>query len=555
LVITATIPSSVLGDARRLATLRRTALLDTPPQEAFDRLTQLAARILKAPVALVSLVDRDRQFFKSQVGLPEPWASWCETPLSHSFCQYAVDSREPLLVEDARRHPLVKDNLAIPDLGVVAYAGIPLITADGQALGTFCVIDHTPRTWTDEEIGILKDLAASVVTEIELHLAVHDAESLAAEREAVLSQTAEGVIVTDASGRITFVNEAARRMHGVAALDVPVEDYSSTYHLFTMDEHPYPPEELPLARAVRRGETSVDARWRVRRPDGSEIIAQGSATPVMGKDGSQIGAVLVLRDVTAQHRLEEQQDAFLAAAAHDLRTPLTAIKGTAQLLRRQVSRIRGAEHVLPRLEQIDSTATRMSALLDEMLDLARLKMDRPLPLQRRPTDLVALTKYAIETHQLATDRLHLRLVTDLPELVGEWDADRLARVLDNLLNNAIKYSPNGGEIAVTVARERRTSAGRDRFDPSPGDREAANAPAEETWAVVTVTDQGVGIPRADLDRIFERFQRASNVQGRIGGTGIGLASICQIVVQHGGSIDVESEEGTGSTFTVRLPVA
>ena len=157
-----------LADPGRLAALEATALLDTPAEAAFDRLTRLAARLLGAPVALVSLVTEDRQFFKSCIGLPEPWASRRETGLSHSFCQHAVASAEPLVIEDAREHPLVSDNLAIRDLDVIAYAGIPLTTAAGHTLGSLCVIDHEPRAWTHEELDTLVVLAASVVSEIEL---------------------------------------------------------------------------------------------------------------------------------------------------------------------------------------------------------------------------------------------------------------------------------------------------------------------------------------------------------------------------------------------------
>ena len=160
-------PSDPRRDPDRLAALRRTALLDTPAEEAFDRLTRLVTTVLGVPVALVSLVDEDRQFFKSCVGLPEPWASARETPLSHSYCQYAVATGDPLVIDDARRHPLVKDNLAIPDLNVIAYAGIPLIDREGNALGSFCVIDGKPRTWTSAEIGLLKDLSEDVVAELE----------------------------------------------------------------------------------------------------------------------------------------------------------------------------------------------------------------------------------------------------------------------------------------------------------------------------------------------------------------------------------------------------
>lgn len=159
---------NIIRDPKRLETLNRLELLDSAPEKAFDRLTQLASKILKAPVSLVSLVDADRQFFKSFFGLPDPWASQRETPLSHSFCQHVVATGEPLVVSNAVEHPLVHDNLAIPDINVIAYLGIPLTTTDGTELGSFCVIDSTPRQWTPEEIEIVRELALSVMTEIEL---------------------------------------------------------------------------------------------------------------------------------------------------------------------------------------------------------------------------------------------------------------------------------------------------------------------------------------------------------------------------------------------------
>jgi hypothetical protein len=160
--------AEALAEPGRLAALRSAALLDSPPDESFDRLTRLAAKLVNAPVALVSAVDRDRQFFKSCLGLPEPWATRRQTPLSHSFCQHVVAAREPVIVSDARRDERLLDNLAIRDLGVIAYLGVPLITRAGHAVGTLCVIDHEPRIWTTEEVSLVKDVAAAVVTEITL---------------------------------------------------------------------------------------------------------------------------------------------------------------------------------------------------------------------------------------------------------------------------------------------------------------------------------------------------------------------------------------------------
>jgi serine phosphatase RsbU (regulator of sigma subunit) len=187
-----------LDDVERLRALERTGLLDSPPSAGFDRLTSLAARILRAPVSLVSLVDDHRQFFKSAVGLEEGLR---ETPLSHSFCQHVVRSGAPLVVEDAETDARVAGNLAIPDLGVAAYAGVPLITSDGAVLGSFCVIDTVPRQWTEEELAILGELAGSVVTEIELHQAVRTAE-LAQARLALLAEASTLLATLDSSATL-----------------------------------------------------------------------------------------------------------------------------------------------------------------------------------------------------------------------------------------------------------------------------------------------------------------------------------------------------------------
>ncbi|HUR94649.1 MAG TPA: PAS domain S-box protein [Gemmatimonadales bacterium] len=146
-------------------------LLDSPPEESFDRLTRLAARLLGAPVALVTLAADDRVFFKSAVGLGEPWAGRRGTPLSYSFCRHVIASGAPLIVEDARRHPIVRSNPAIREMGWVAYAGVPLTTADGTTAGALCVIDALPRIWSPRDVALLEDLAASVVTEIEFRTA------------------------------------------------------------------------------------------------------------------------------------------------------------------------------------------------------------------------------------------------------------------------------------------------------------------------------------------------------------------------------------------------
>ncbi|MEO7646989.1 MAG: ATP-binding protein [Gemmatimonadaceae bacterium] len=160
----------------RLEALYGTGLMDSEVSDRYDRLTRLASNLLGAPVALVSLVDDRRQFFKSSLGLAEPWASARETPLSHSFCQHVVTSGSPLRIENAPEHPLVKDNLAIPDLGVIAYLGVPIVGSAGDNLGSFCVVDTVPRKWSDDEEQMLLELAEFLQAEISLRIALTQAE-------------------------------------------------------------------------------------------------------------------------------------------------------------------------------------------------------------------------------------------------------------------------------------------------------------------------------------------------------------------------------------------
>ncbi|MEM1118091.1 MAG: GAF domain-containing protein [Bacteroidota bacterium] len=159
-------PEAALADPDRLGALEASGLADGAPDPAFDRLTRLVQRCLRVPVALVSLVDDHRQVFKSQQGLGEPWCSLGETPLSHSLCQHVVAREAPLVVGDAREHPLVRDNLAVRDLHVVAYLGVPLRTPDGHVIGSLCAIDGVPRFWSEADQEVLASLASVAMGEI-----------------------------------------------------------------------------------------------------------------------------------------------------------------------------------------------------------------------------------------------------------------------------------------------------------------------------------------------------------------------------------------------------
>ena len=355
----------------------------------------------------------------------------------------------------------------------------------------------------------------------------------------VLEALPEGIAIADRRGRVVMTNGAARAVWGWSSDgDRRAEDGRidvSGVEISRLDGTPWPAEETPLLRSVRAGEVVQGEQMLIRNlATGRQVPVLINSAPLTEPGGAVAGAVAVFQDISTLKDLERQKEEFLAAASHDLMTPVSTIKGLAQLLRRRIAR---TDHPInDRLDEglgrIDQGATRLAAMVADMLDVARVQMGRPLDLDRGPTDLVALARQVAAAARATTGR-H-RIVVDGPEsLVGVWDRVRLGRVLENLVGNAIKYSPRGGDVVVQVGCD---------GDGSHGS------------AVLSVRDRGVGIPAAEQPRVFERFYRGSNVQGRTAGTGIGLTGVRQIVEQHGGTISVESTEGAGTTFTVRLPL-
>lgn len=160
---------AAVEDPERVAALRRLLILDTDPSVAFDRLTRLAARVLDVPISLLTLIDRDRQHVKSSYGLPEPLRTQRDMPLSHSICKHVVASGRPLVIDDARAHPATSSHPAVVEHGVAAYAGVPLVTQAGHAVGSLCAVDTEPRRWTPDDVEVLTDLAAVVMSEVRLH--------------------------------------------------------------------------------------------------------------------------------------------------------------------------------------------------------------------------------------------------------------------------------------------------------------------------------------------------------------------------------------------------
>ena len=297
---------AVPAEAReRLAAVSRTALLDTPPEEAFDRLTRMAARLLGAPVSLLTLVTEDRQFFKSAMGLPEPWASRRSAPLSHSFCRQVVVSGEPLIVEDTRRHPLLRGNPAVAEFGWIAYAGVPLATRQGHVVGSFSVVDGMPRLWSERDIALLRDLAACAVSEIELRLL--DARSVApraignggSQPPDVFDDAGIPMGVASTDGRWTRVNRALAELLGWRQDELLGDPAEGLLH---PDDRPVQREAIRLLLA---GECpSYTSEHRCLRRSGETTWGLVTVTLVTDVEGRPRHFVYAIQDISDRKRAE-----------------------------------------------------------------------------------------------------------------------------------------------------------------------------------------------------------------------------------------------------------
>lgn len=527
-------PTNVIQNPERLAALGRTGLLDSPPEAAFDRLTRLASRLLRAPASLVSLVDANRQFFKSHVGMSPRFTGTPETALTHSFCKHVVEAGEPFVVEDAHEHPIAREISPLEDMDVRAYAGVPLTTSDGQTLGSFCVLDSAPRAWTAEDIQTLHDLAEAVITEIELRIAGRELrrQMRATERERrrnqlLLECVNEGIFGLDHDGRCTFINQAATGLLRLEPDEALGKNMHTLVHHSRPDGSPYPEAECPVYQALRRGEgvrVEDEVLWR---RDGTSFPVEMTSAPII-EAGEVQGMVVSFANISRRKRLEELRDDLLHMIVHDLRTPLTSLMAGMQSVG-ILGELNDRQRSL--LEIARRGGETLLGMINDLLDIDKMEQGS-LTLERTEVSVPVVAETALaQVGGLAAAKTQTIAADIAPDLPAAYaDEDKLRRILVNLLGNAIKFTPAGGTITLSVRRD--------------GDT-----------LIFSVRDTGEGIPKEDFERIFQKFgQVETRKSGRRMSTGLGL-TFCRLAVEaHGGRIWVESELGVGSVFSFTLPL-
>lgn len=398
------------------------------------------------------------------------------------------------------------------------------------------------------------------VTETQRLLAEHQAHAEAERRRALLQliidQLPSGIyVVRGPDARLVLANSAAMDVWGASwTLDQPMIEFlgGSGTQIFSADGRQLDASALATLRVLRTGEAIRHHQEVIRRPDGTalpilfnavaldpllleNVIAGGSSTP-HAQDIPPRAALIVLQDVTALKDTERLKDEFLAIAAHELKTPMAAVKGYAGMLRQRNPQASEpgalADWQLEALDTIDQATTRLVELTDDLLDVARLQSGR-IGLHFEPHDMLALTRRVAHRVQVTTDQHTITTSSDFEYVVAQLDVRRIEQVLTNLLNNAIKYSPQGGPITVMVRED-----------------------ADAGYATVSVTDTGIGIPNEQQARLFGRFERADNARELgIKGTGLGLYLCRELVELHHGRIWFESTLNAGSIFSFTLPLA
>jgi signal transduction histidine kinase len=318
--------------------------------------------------------------------------------------------------------------------------------------------------------------------------------------------------------------------------------------VFHVDGRPQALEDFATLRAVQTGESVYHYQEIIVHRDGTTLpilvnavaldpLALGLSLPDDAHDSSgtsEPAAIVVQQDVTALKEAEQLKDEFIGIAAHELRSPLAVVKGFAQTLIVQTKRGKGpelADWQMEAIQDIDQATSRLVELTEDLLDVTRLQAGR-LELQFEPTDLVALVQRTVRRFRVTTERHQITLKAAEEHIVVTVDPRRIEQVVSNLISNAIKYSPNGGNVEIAVRKDK-----------------------DSTRALLSVHDYGIGIPAHQQGRIFSRFMRADNAHAHnIGGNGLGLYLCRELVERHDGRIWFESVEGQGSTFYVSLPL-
>ncbi len=529
-------PSREFDDKQRVASLHRTGILDTPSEARFDRLARLAAYLLEAPSALVSLVDTDRQWFKARHNWQDK-----EGERRHAICDHTIRQTDVLTVPDTTTDPRfdkLPSVLGSPHIRF--YAGSAIYSPDGQPVGSLCVIDFAPRkNLSEEQRWLLQMLAAIVSDEIALTASFQNEERERQRLRDAAEAVPNGFILVDGEGTVAFVNRAYRLMFAEALTEevegLPYAELLGRLADAGIFEMATKNRDAWIAASL--AQLGQEKASEVRLTDGRVILISNHPTAEGGMVGLRsdvTGRVLqadeLLKAREAAEAASRARGEFLAVMSHEVRTPLNGVLG-------MLDELEAADLDQGQSELVTVAKKSAVALLENLnslLDLSKLDagllsaQSAPFPLRTLAADVVGLYQSQAGAKGL---QMLLNIDAALPDQVT-GDAIRIRQILQNLLSNAVKFTETGSvTLALCPSRER---AG---------------------WVVFDVSDTGIGIP-ADLRHgLFKPYsQLDASYAGKYGGTGLGLSIVKQLTELLEGTIHVSDNDGQGTRFIVSLPL-
>jgi PAS domain S-box-containing protein len=442
------------------------------------------------------------------------------------FIHRVGEERRPLQVYDLRGSA----SSELVSTPVRSLLGAPIISPDDRVLGVLLIGLLVPHRYSNAEVkkleayasqiaGILETMSATGEREFELQQARDEQRRL----ERVIAAIPEAVVVVAPDLSVVATNAVAEELFS-AGID---RDFSE--RLLAPDGSPPGDDPLPIQRAMESGMAVEGIELAIDRGNGQLRPLLASAAPIIDEHGRVTAVVGAFRDISTLKEAERIKDEFVSVVSHELRSPLTPIRGYVQLVARELAREGSHELQVKRLNSIDGHVVRLARLVDDLLDVSRLRAGS---LEIRPvsSDLVELTRDVVQVRSEGENVTRIELVARRETITGEWDPDRIQQVLDNLVGNALKYSPPAGKVTVTV----------DTVDQK---------------AVISVADEGPGIREADRQNIFGAFFRTSDAtSSHASGLGLGLYICRELVRAHDGTIDVVEAHGGGAEFRVLLPM-
>jgi two-component system sensor histidine kinase VicK len=476
---------------------------------------QQAPDLVHADACAIRVLEDDELVVNAAVGHGSEEALGSRSSASAWLSGDVVQSRAPVALENAGADARMRELDPMLAAGNAAYLGVPLAGPEGVPLGVLAVYCKEPRPWREDEVDALLALAASTsaaLSSAELY------QRVAMEKErsfAILANIADGIVAVDREGQVVLWNEAAEKITGVPATDALGRA----------------PEDVLQRRLDSGSDTPLGDRLVSVLRGREEVWLSVTEAVMRDPSGAVSGRIFAFRDISSDRLVEQMKSDFVSTVSHELRTPLTSIYGFAETLLRQ-DVLFGDEERQTFLGYIASESQRLTAIVDALLNVARLDTG-DLKVNLAPTDVRGVVDEVVQSAQDGATDGH-QFVVDLPAepLAANADRDKLRQVFSILLDNALKYSREGGKVTVGVELKRDT-------------------------VEVSVADEGIGIPQADQDQIFRKFYRGADAETRVGasGTGLGLFIARGLVTAMGGRIWVESREGEGSTFAFELPAA